>query len=270
MVSTHNEGAAVDTRSKNIATESPLPAPQDSKSNAATGASAAGVRAVSSQLIALYFRAPVKAFFRTRVEYVVVERNLNLQQHVDGKAFARAINPQVQANQRWSWRMSSAGLLAHAVRLHGWGFIPNQILPPLLANASVGAILYTSYLQILGRLHRPSAEPAKRVYPPPPPTKSFAAGSAAGAIQSVVAAPLDALAVRFRATDLLNGQIYRSMWQYGYLKTREIGARGILAGWSLSFVKDSLGYGFFFATFEYIKSQSYYAFIARYYGGLHR
>lgn len=85
MVSTHNEGAAVDTRSKNIATESPLPAPQDSKSNAATGASAAGVRAVSSQLIALYFRAPVKAFFRTRVEYVVVERNLNLQQHVDGK-----------------------------------------------------------------------------------------------------------------------------------------------------------------------------------------
>lgn len=39
------------------------------KSNAATGASAAGVRALSAQLVAFYFRAPAKAFFRTRVEY---------------------------------------------------------------------------------------------------------------------------------------------------------------------------------------------------------
>lgn len=35
---------------------------------AATGASAAGIRAISAQMIAFYFRAPVKAFFRTRVE----------------------------------------------------------------------------------------------------------------------------------------------------------------------------------------------------------
>ncbi|KAL8936721.1 MAG: hypothetical protein Q9216_004789 [Gyalolechia sp. 2 TL-2023] len=256
MVLVHSENAALDSQSKFVAAPNPRPPQQDSRSsNAATGASAAGVRAISSQLIALYFRAPVKAFFRTRVDYL---------------AFARAINPQVQANQRWSWRMSSAGLLAHAVRTYGWGFIPNQLLPPLLANTSVGAILYTSYLQILGRLDKPSAELTKRVYPPPPPTKTFAAGSAAGAIQSVVAAPLDALSVRFRPTDMLDGRVYRSMWQYGYLKTREIGVRGILAGWSLSFVKDSLGYGFFFATFEYIKSQSYYAFVTRYYGDLNR
>lgn len=31
-------------------------------SNAATGASAAGVRAVSAQFVAFYFRAPIKAF----------------------------------------------------------------------------------------------------------------------------------------------------------------------------------------------------------------
>lgn len=41
---------------------------QNPRSNAATGASAAGTRALSAQLIAFYFRAPVKAFFRTRVE----------------------------------------------------------------------------------------------------------------------------------------------------------------------------------------------------------
>jgi hypothetical protein len=40
------------------------------KSNAATGASAASVRAVGTQFVTFYFRAPAKAFFRTRVEYV--------------------------------------------------------------------------------------------------------------------------------------------------------------------------------------------------------
>ena len=44
--------------------------------------------------------------------------------------------------------------------------------------------------------------------------------------------------------------------------------RGVLAGWTLSFTKDALGYGLFFATFEYVKAQSYYAFITRYYGSL--
>ena len=41
---------------------------KETKGNAATGASAAGARAFSAQLVSFYFRAPVKAFFRTRVE----------------------------------------------------------------------------------------------------------------------------------------------------------------------------------------------------------
>lgn len=40
------------------------------RSNAATGASAASMRAIAASLIRFYFRAPAKAFFRTRVEYV--------------------------------------------------------------------------------------------------------------------------------------------------------------------------------------------------------
>lgn len=53
----------------------PFVADQDAEStrrkprtNAATGASAAGVRALSAQALTFYFRAPAKAFFRTRVE----------------------------------------------------------------------------------------------------------------------------------------------------------------------------------------------------------
>ena len=41
---------------------------RDPKSNATTGASAASARTIGSQIVAFYFRAPVKAFFRTRVE----------------------------------------------------------------------------------------------------------------------------------------------------------------------------------------------------------
>ena len=47
-------------------------APKDkrkgSKDNATTGASAAGMRAATARLFAFYFRVPVKAFFRTRIE----------------------------------------------------------------------------------------------------------------------------------------------------------------------------------------------------------
>ncbi|MCJ1467779.1 hypothetical protein MMC07_006404 [Pseudocyphellaria aurata] len=223
---------------------------RDSRKNAATGASAAGVRAVGSQMIAFYFRAPAKAFFRTRVDYL---------------AFARAINPRVQANASWSWRTSTPGLLTYAIRVYGWSFIPNQILPPMLANIGVGAVLYTSYLQILGSLHHPSSQSLKRVYPPPPAFHTFIAGFSAGAVQSIVAAPIDALQVRFRTSDILDGK-YKNMWQYGRKKLVEIGPRGVFAGWELSLVKDSLSCGIFFATFEYVKAQSYYAFVAKYYG----
>ncbi|KAI9777004.1 MAG: hypothetical protein M1839_009148 [Geoglossum umbratile] len=220
------------------------------KANTATGLSAAGVRAASAQLVAFYFRAPVKTFFRTRVDYM---------------AYARAINPRVQANDPWSWRVSTPGLLAHAVKTHGWGFIPDQVLPPLIANIGVGAVLYTSYLQFLGALHEPSSHSTKRVYPPPSLTATFSAGFAAGAVQSVVAAPLDALQVRFKVSDMLEGQ-YKTMLAYGKHKLRDIGLRGVFAGWALSLTKESLGYGVFFATFEYVKQQSYLSFVTRYYG----
>ncbi|KAJ5693324.1 Mitochondrial substrate/solute carrier [Penicillium macrosclerotiorum] len=217
-----------------------------SRNDAATGASAAGVRALSAQMVAFYFRAPIKAFFRTRVE---------------------AVNPRV-ADGKWSIHTTTPGLLVHAVKTYGWRFIPNQVLPPLMANAGVGAVLYTSYLQVLGALHEPVSQGAKRVWPPAPPSATFTAGFAAGTIQSIVAAPLDALQVRLQTSDMLEGQ-YRSMWHYGHHKLKQIGLRGVFAGWSLSFLRDSLGYAVFFSAFEYIKSQAYYSFITQYYGGLH-
>ncbi|KAF3172751.1 hypothetical protein TWF788_009344 [Orbilia oligospora] len=206
-------------------------------SNAVQGASAAGTRAITMQLVSFYFRYPVKAFMRLRIDYMAV---------------ARAINPQIQANAAWTVHQSTLGVLAYAVRTHGWRFIPNQVLPPLLANTSMGIILYTSYLQILQHQYAPAGHATKRAYPPPPYWATFTAGAAAGAIQSLFAAPLDAISYRFDVNELTKHTSVLpepsmklapiSFWAYGRRILREIGWHGVFAGYSLSLVKECCGY----------------------------
>ena len=133
--------------------------------------------------------------------------------------------------------------------------------------SSVGAVLYTTYLQSLGNLHHPASTSLKRLYPPPSVSVTFSAGFGAGIIQAIVATPLDALQLRFKPSELLDGR-YKHMWDYGLRKSKDIGFRGAYAGLSLSLLKDSLGFGAFFATFEYVKAQSFYAFVTRYYGNI--
>jgi predicted YcjX-like family ATPase len=45
-----------------------VPGAKKKQENASTGVSAATMRALSARMFAFYFRAPVKAFFRARVE----------------------------------------------------------------------------------------------------------------------------------------------------------------------------------------------------------
>lgn len=61
--------------------------------------------------------------------------NLELEAY-NNQAYARAINPRVNAGTPWSWHVTTPGLLFHAVREQGWTFIPNQVLPPMLANVT--------------------------------------------------------------------------------------------------------------------------------------
>ena len=63
-------------------------------------------------------------------------------------------------------------------------------------------------------------------------------------------------------------QKYRNMWQYSAHILKDIGMRGVFAGWGVSVAKDTLGFGIFFSTFEYIKAQACYKFLAMYYGDL--
>ncbi|KAI4643918.1 uncharacterized protein J4E79_011190 [Alternaria viburni] len=243
-------GVSLRSDASNDTTTTTPDAPQAPNKAPATGVQAAGMRAVAARMVAFYFRAPVKAFFRGRIDYM---------------SYARAINPHVMADAKWSWRMTTPAVLAHAIRTEGWGFIPKQVLPPLMANTCIGAVLYTAYLHSLSALHEPSSYQTKRVYPPPPPSITFAAGFIGGSCQSVIAAPFDALQTRFRTADILEGR-HKTMWHYAGHKLRSIGVQGIFAGWSLSFMKDAFGAAVFFGTFETVKSQAYLEFVSRYYG----
>lgn len=253
-----------------------LPA-KEPRNNAATAASAAGVRALTAQAVAFYFRAPVKAFFRTRVDYLAYARQLHqAQARLHAQAAREGASSRLTAVMHQAWailRSTTPGVLTSAVRQDGWAVIPQQVLPPLIANVTVGAVLYTSYLQILGHLHEDSSRARKRVYPPPEPAHTFSAGFLAGTLQSVIAAPLDAIQARYDHRDLMPADGKgrpRSMWRFSAEKLREIGLRGIFAGWGLSFLKDSMGCAVFFSTFEYVKAQGYYSFVRWYYSGLSR
>ncbi|KAK9493308.1 mitochondrial carrier domain-containing protein [Lipomyces doorenjongii] len=230
------------------------------KSNQYVGAATAGTRALLSQMVAFYVRVPIKLFRPTRVDYLLVPR---------------AINPAVAASLPWKFRThSSIALLTHAVKEHGWSFIPNQVLLPLMANSAVGIFLYTTYLTALPHCSEHKVQINNVFFPQVPdiltPRQTFLAGFIAGGAQSLAAAPVDAIFTRFSVNELLenpeSGQLrHKSLWRYSIEKLKAIGVRGVFAGYSLAFTKEALGFACFFSTFESVKQWSY-ACVVRDYG----
>ncbi|KAK9370531.1 mitochondrial carrier domain-containing protein [Lipomyces kononenkoae] len=224
------------------------------KSNQYVSAATAGTRALLSQMIAFYVRVPIKLFRPTRVDYLLVPR---------------AINPAVAASLPWKFRThSSIALLTHAIKEHGWSFIPNQVLPPLIANSAVGMVLYTTYLTALPFFSEHRVQINNMLSSQVPdiltPKQTFLAGFIAGGAQSLAAAPIDAIFTRFSVNELLehphaeSGELrHKSLWRYAMEKLKTIGLRGVFAGYALSFTKESLGFAFFFSTFESVKQWSY-------------
>jgi hypothetical protein len=82
-------------------------------------------------------------------------------------------------------------------------------------------------------------------------------------MQSLAAAPIDAIVTRSSVSEILHHQEHqrRSMWSYSLEKLREVGPRGVFAGYPISFVKESLGFAFFFSTFEAIKGPWYRSYM---------
>lgn len=213
----------------------------DRSSSSLVGITTAGTRALASQFFTFYLRIPVKLFRPTRVDYMALPRALNPTYHV----------------KPWNFfTHSSPALIAHAVKTYGWGFIPHNILPPLLANSAVGVALYTSYLTSLAILKDDQGHYGVK--------QSLISGAVAGAVQSFAAAPIDAIVTRFNVSDMIESD-HEALWKYGWAKLKDIGFSGVFSGFTVSLLKESLGFSLYFATFEAIKGPWYRKFVRCFY-----
>ncbi|CAG8604579.1 16573_t:CDS:2 [Acaulospora colombiana] len=211
---------------------------KNAKNAALLAAPAAIARSFTLQALALFYRTPIKLFRPLRVDYLIM---------------AKAIMPPPSENStRNLFYRTSIGMISNAVKYHGFSFIPRYILPPFVANSVVGAVLFTFYVSVLSKINGTSSFDA-----PPPPSPfpaAFFSGAIAGAAQSLVAAPLDSLKVRFEVNDLLDGK-HRSMYDYAKKTLKELGFASIYRGIGLTLIKDSLSCGLFFGVFEFAKQQ---------------
>lgn len=222
--------------------------PQSTKnSNQAVTLSTAGIRAIIYQLQALYLRTPVKLFRPSRFDYM---------------AYVRAVANKHDEIYLKPYRVrthSSVGMLVNVLRKEGWRFIPDQVLPPLIANSATGLILYGTYLSSLDQFDKRHEEEKKQnqrsnyYYSP---VDTWRAGLIAGAAQSLAAAPVDAIYTRLSAAEMLNGT-HQNLWVYGLSKLKEVGLVGVFAGYGFSLIKDSVGFAFYFSVFEIVKTQGY-------------
>ncbi|RIA96215.1 mitochondrial carrier domain-containing protein [Glomus cerebriforme] len=219
---------------------------KNAKNAASVAAPTAFARSLILQGLALFYRTPIKLFRPLRVDYLIV---------------ARAVMPD---NKKFSFHSTSLGMLTHAVKQHGFIFIPRHILPPLVANSMIGAVLFTTYITVLSQFSGTSSFFETNYHnnslPPPAFSVVFTSGAIAGAAQSLVAAPLDSLKVRFEVNDLLEGK-HKSMFDFAKTTWKELGITSIYRGIGLTLLKDSLSCGLFFGVFEFVKQQCYNAFI---------
>lgn len=227
-------------------------------SNKAVSLSSAGVRALFLQLQALYLRTPVKLFRPSRFDYMVyVREQVSQSSDILSKPYRFHTH-------------SGLALLARVIRDKGWKIVPDQILPPLIANSATGVILYATYLTTLDAFdktrHRELSPSPKRNSQGYHTFDTWRAGLIAGAVQSLVAAPLDAIYSRLTLSDRIEGK-HQGWWNYVGHKLKQIGVVGVFAGFGFSLVKESFGFAFYFSTFELVKTRGYnltYNVISRY------
>ncbi|RLV89268.1 Vacuolar protein sorting-associated protein 26 [Spathaspora sp. JA1] len=213
------------------------------RSNQTVSLSAAGIRAVMYQLQSLYIRTPVKLFRPSRFDYLAQVRELaNRHNNISEKPYRFRTH-------------SSLGMLFHVIKKEGWKFIPDHVLPPLIANSATGLILYVTYLTSLDHYNRQHQTPPSQFnwYSP---FDTWRAGFIAGAVQSLAAAPVDAIYTRSTVAEMLEGT-HQNLWMFGLHKLKEIGLVGVFAGYGFSFIKESLGFAFYFSTFETVKTEGY-------------
>jgi hypothetical protein len=128
---------------------------------------------------------------------------------------------------------------------------------PLAANAPINACVFVTYGGILRYLETGGI---KGISEPLQSQHHFAAGAAAGLIQSVFACPGELLKIKQQihtttgAKSSLGGRIVPSAWQVATKAVRQVGVyRGLFQGWWLTCARDVPAFGCYFAAYELSK-----------------
>ncbi len=104
----------------------------------------------------------------------------------------------------------------------------------------IGVVLFTTYITVLSQFHGTSSflesSHNRDSHSLPPFSAVFTSGAIAGATQSLVAAPLDSLKVRFEVNDLLEGK-HKSMFDFAKTTWKELGIASIYRGIGLTLIK---------------------------------
>lgn len=255
----------------------PLSGEDHNKASTASNATSATIvtatstsRALMLQLTHLYLRTPAKLFRPPRWDYLTPTRVL--------------LEAELR-NKPWNvFTHSSLALIYRSVKKKGLTWVGEQVGPPLVANALVGAVLYGTYLLSLNsyaahrkQLYERHLQEEQELDPDSllvyPTTvlnaivrtsvttwDTFKAGFLAGAVSSIVASPLDALYSRSTYAELISGKQAKegNMFRYAWKKLGQVGLTGVFAGFWLNFLKESVGFGCYFAVFESVKNYGYY------------
>ncbi|KAG0219454.1 hypothetical protein BGX33_002724 [Mortierella sp. NVP41] len=237
------------------------------RGSATVGVPTAVARSMLLQGLQFWYRVPIKLFRPMRVDYLVMARAATMGIIPTPANRLALAETKTQLSKRTQFfRATSIGMVAHAVKTQGAGFIYRQVLPPLVMNSFIGSVLYTTYIFTLPVFHPAFTYQKSRTFPPPPFPAVFMAGALAGAAQSLVAAPMDSLKVKFQVQDLAHGGKHKSMASFAITTLKEMGLKTVYRGFALTLVKDSLACGLFFGVFEWVKQQGYYYFIDELYG----
>ncbi|KAF9899798.1 hypothetical protein BX616_002839 [Lobosporangium transversale] len=237
------------------------------RESASVGVPTAVARSMLLQGLQFWYRVPIKLFRPMRVDYLVMARAATMG--LIPPPQDRLVHAQkVLSNSKGSqfFRATSIGMLTHAIQTQGAGFVYRQVLPPLLLNSFIGSVLYTTYIFTLPIFHPAFTFQKSRTFPPPPFPAVFMAGALAGAAQSLIAAPIDSLKVKFQVQDLAYGGKHKNMASFAITTLKEMGLKTVYRGYALTLIKDSLACGLFFGVFEWVKQQGYYYFIDELYG----
>lgn len=128
-----------------------------------------------------------------------------------------------------------------STRFERLGFMVKGAAAPILGYGALNALLFVTYNRSMAAMSQDPAQPDNL-------TKTWFAGAIAGLATFVVSAPTELIKCRAQVSTTRQSSldIARGIWKDG-------GVRGLYWGGGVTSIRDSVGYGFYFWSYELSK-----------------